>query len=203
MKVFTISLPPIMTNCYVAYEREGGKCFIIDPASNEEEIKRLIESKSLKPSAILLTHGHFDHIGAVDKLREYYSIPLYIHESDGEMIGSHHANCSMAFMGTPITLRQADRLLKNGDVIQLEDEFLRVMHTPGHSPGSCVFVGKDLVFSGDTVFRGTYGRYDLPGGDFQTLFKSIQRVMELDPSMTVYPGHNEKTTIGEERKNYC
>lgn len=202
MNVTTIPLPPIMTNCYVAYEREGGKCFIIDPASNEEQIIRLIKSKGLIPSAILLTHGHFDHIGAADKLREYYSIPLYVHKDDGEMIRSHHANCSMAFTGTSVELSQADRLLKDGDVIKLDDEELFVMHTPGHSPGSCVFVGNDLIFSGDTVFKGTYGRYDLPGGDFQALFRSIQKVMALNPTMTVYPGHNEETSIGEERKYY-
>ena len=202
MKVITIPLPPIMTNCYIAYERDGGKCFIIDPASSEEKIKTIIDAHSLKPKAIILTHGHFDHIAAADRLREMYSIPLYIHEADGEMIKDSRLNCSSSMMGMAIVLKDADRLLKDGDKIKLESESLTVMHTPGHSPGSCVFVACDCIFSGDTVFRGTYGRYDLPGGNFELLMDSIRRVMTLSPILTVYPGHDEKTTIGDESIYY-
>ncbi|MBE6650795.1 MAG: MBL fold metallo-hydrolase [Ruminococcaceae bacterium] len=202
MKVITIPLPPIMTNCYISYEREGGKCFIIDPASSEDRIKTLIDAHSLKPKAILLTHGHFDHIAASDRLREMYSIPLYIHEADSEMIKNARLNCSSTMMGEEIILKDADKLLKDGDKLKLENESLAVMHTPGHSPGSCVFIASDCVFSGDTVFRGTYGRYDLTGGDFNLLMASIKRVMALPPILKVYPGHNEATTIFDESMYY-
>ncbi len=202
MKVFTIPLPPIMTNCYIAYEREGGKCFIIDPASNEEKIKAIIEMQKLSPKAILLTHGHFDHISAADKLRDMYSIPLYIHENDAEMIKSPVLNCSQSFMGIAVALNSADKLLSEGNKLLLEKESLTVIHTPGHSSGSCIYVGNNVLFSGDTVFQGSYGRYDLPGGDYSALMQSIQRVMKLNPTLTVYPGHGEKTTIADEMLNY-
>lgn len=202
MKVLTISLPPIMTNCYLAFECEGGKCFIIDPASNAEKIIEIISSASLSPTAILLTHGHFDHIEAADILREHYSIPLLVHEGDADMIKSPTLNCSMSMMGTVVKLKDADGFLKDGDEIKLENEGLRIMHTPGHSPGSCVFIADNLIFSGDTVFRSTYGRYDLPGGDYMTLMRSIIRIMSLDEGLIVYPGHDEKTTIAREKIYY-
>lgn len=191
-----------MTNCYIAYENEGGRCFIIDPASSAEKISTYISAYSLRPKAILLTHGHFDHISAADDLRDKYKIPLYVHKADGEMISSPYLNCSMLMMGESVALRPADKLLKEGDLIKLESDSLRVLHTPGHSPGSCVYVGSELIFSGDTVFRGTYGRYDLPGGDYDLLMNSIKRVMSLNPIYDVYPGHNEKTTISEEMMYY-
>lgn len=202
MKIITLSLPPIMTNCYIAYEKDGGKCFIIDPASSPERIDALISAHSLVPKAILLTHGHFDHIAAADSLRDRYSIPLFIHESDGNMITSASLNCSKPMMGTSITIKPADKLLRDGDKIKLESESLKVMHTPGHSPGSCVFVGNGFIFSGDTVFKGTYGRYDLPGGDFSILMSSIKRILALNPIFEIYPGHDEKTSVSDEMMYY-
>lgn len=202
MKILTLPLPPIMTNCYIAYEKEGGKCFIIDPASSAERIKTIIDAHDLKPKAILLTHGHFDHIAAADELRKQYKIPLMIHEQDAEMIVSAELNCSRAMMGASITLSPADKLLKEGDRIKLENESLKVLHTPGHSPGSCVYVGNGIAFSGDTLFKGTYGRYDLPGGSFQTLMGSIKRILELSPITVLYPGHDEKTNVADEEIYY-
>ena len=202
MNVVTLALLPLMTNCYIAYEREGGKCFIIDPASNEERIIQTLNLMRLKPKAILLTHGHFDHIGAADSLRDHYSIPLIVHEADAKMIKSPILNCASAFMGMNVALRDADKLVKDGDVLKLEKESLRVLHTPGHSEGSCVYVGNDLIFSGDTVFRGSYGRYDLYGGNYGELMESVRRVLELDTRMVIYPGHDETTTVLDERENY-
>ena len=144
----------------------------------------------------------FDHIAASDELRDKYSVPLYIHEGDSGMLTSSFLNCSRPMMGTDVILRPADKLLKDGDVLKLENESLRVMHTPGHSPGSCVFVGNGFIFSGDTVFKDTYGRYDLPGGDFSQLMQSIKRVMALNPVFEIYPGHEEKTTVSDEMIHY-
>lgn len=191
-----------MTNCYIAYEKEGGKCFIIDPASSADKISTYIDAYSLTPKAILLTHGHFDHIAASDILRDKYKIPLCVHEGDSNMITSPSLNCSKPMMGISVALRPADKLLKEGSLIKLESESLRVLHTPGHSPGSCVFVGSDFIFSGDTIFRGTYGRYDLPGGDYDLLMNSIKKVFELNPLHDIYPGHDNKTTISEEMMYY-
>lgn len=202
MNVLTLSLPPLMTNCYIVYEREGGKCFIIDPASCADKISTAVDAHRLKPKAILLTHGHFDHISAADKLREKYRIPLYIHEDDLKMIASPSLNCSKLMMGIEVTLKPADKIIKDGDLLKLETVSIKVIHTPGHSPGSCVFLGGGCVFSGDTVFRDTYGRYDLPGGNYNQLINSIKRVMSLDPNYEIYPGHNEKTTIAREMIHY-
>lgn len=202
MKILTIPLPPIMTNCYIVYEKDGGKCFIIDPASSADRISAYIESFELKPKAILLTHGHFDHIAASDELREKYKIPLYVHEYDSEMILSPILNCSRAMIGSDVALKPADVLLKDGDSLKLEKEKIIVLHTPGHSPGSCAFVGVDFAFSGDTVFKGTYGRYDLPGGNYDLLMSSVKKIMSLNPITELYPGHDEKTTVSEEMLYY-
>ncbi len=202
MKVFTIPLPPMMTNCYLAYEREGGKCFIIDPGANAEKIITLIELQQLKPSAILLTHGHFDHIEAADKLKKYFKIPIFIHKDDAEMVTDPSINGCVLLGRNDIFSKGADSLLEGGEEIKLEKEKLTVMHTPGHSRGSVCYVGRDIIFSGDTVFRGTYGRYDLYGGSFDDLMTSIMRIMTLDEGLTVYPGHDAKTTIADEKKYY-
>lgn len=202
MKIYTLQLPPIMTNCYIAYEKEGGKCFIIDPASCAEKIITAINMLSLKPKAILLTHGHFDHIAAADELREKYSVPLYIHSEDGEMIKSPLMNCSIFMSDDNVTLKDADKFLKDGDKLKLDDESFTVMHTPGHSKGSCVFVCSNAIISGDTIFKGTYGRYDLFGGDYGTLMESLKKVLSLSPVLDIYPGHDEKTTVAEESIHY-
>ena len=118
------------------------------------------------------------------------------------MICSSTLNCSKPMLGVDITLDPADKLLKDGDKIKLENEVLRVMHSPGHSPGSCVYIGNGFIFSGDTVFKGTYGRYDLPGGDYSLLMQSIKRIMKLNPTLEIYPGHYEKTTISDEMLYY-
>lgn len=202
MKVFTIPLPPLMTNCYVVYEREGGRCFIIDPASSPDTIVEIIDRMKLKPKAVLLTHGHFDHIGGADALRERYGIPLYLHEGDLDMITKPEMNCSASFMGGNVMLKEADKALRDGDAVTLEKEFLRVLHTPGHSEGSCVYLGDGIMFSGDTLFCNGYGRCDLYGGNYGALMESIQGLMRLDSRTRVYPGHGEPTTIGDEMDLY-
>lgn len=199
MNVITLRLPPFQTNCYILYQNEGGSCIIIDPASSEKEIIKEVEALKLVPSLIFLTHGHFDHVGAVDALRKRYGIPLAIHKSDASMLSDSYLNASALLIGESITVNEPDVLLSDGDEIKLDTETLTVMNTPGHTPGSSVLVTKDLIISGDTLFRDGYGRYDLEGGNAYELFESLKKLLSLDESLIVYPGHGEKTTVKREK----
>ena len=201
MKAITLSLPPIETNCYVIFSKIGGECIIVDPASSFDKIKEIVSENKLKPKCIFLTHGHFDHIGASDELRSFYDIPLLVHEFDSEMILQPNLNCS-SMMGTPFALSPADKLVSDGDEIHIDNEVLRVMHTPGHTPGSSVLVGSEEIFSGDTIFLNSYGRCDLPGGNFEKLKESIFKIMALNEKLKVYPGHGDTTDILSERLFY-
>lgn len=202
MKYIKLELAPIQTNCYIVFNEIGGEGYIIDPASNAEKIAKVISENGLKPKGILLTHGHFDHIGASDDLRKLYKIPLCIHENDAEMLENATSNCSASFIGYPILLNPADVILKSGDVLNADGESLRVLHTPGHSRGSLSFICDNYIFSGDTVFKGSYGRFDLPGGSFNELKNSIQMLLSLDEALIICPGHGDETCVKDEVSMY-
>ncbi len=201
LNVIALPLPPFDTNCYIVSEVNGKKCIIIDPASSPEKIINIISARKLSPVSIVLTHGHFDHIGGADFLRETYNIPLCIHEADAELLDSPEKNASKHLTFGEVYIKPADTLLKEGSVIKFGKEKLRIMHTPGHTKGSSVLIGESALFSGDTLFRDGYGRYDLYGGNMGELFDSLERLFLLNEYLTVYPGHGEKTTIGDEKTN--
>lgn len=202
MKYIKLELGPLGTNCYIVFNRMGGEAYIIDPASNSKTIDRVITENSLTPKGVLLTHGHFDHIGASDDLRKLYSIPLYIHEDDAVMLESASLNCSTSFMGEAVCLDAPDVMLKDGDALCLDGEALEVIHTPGHSKGSVSFVCDNCIFSGDTVFKGSYGRFDLPGGDFNELKNSIKNLLSRDKNLVICPGHGDETSVVRETELY-
>ena len=199
LNIITLPLPPFQTNTYIVFEKYKGKCIIIDPASSFSIIKNKISEFKLNPSLIFLTHGHFDHIGACEELREEYKVPLAIHENDAELLTSSRLNASSLLLGQEIILKPAEKLLKDSDCIKIEAYKLRVMHTPGHTQGSCVLIGENEIFSGDTLFNSGYGRYDLPGGSFEDLAKSLEKIFDLKESLTVYPGHGSTTNIYDEK----
>ncbi len=199
LSVITLVLPPFDTNCYIVSEKDGKKCIIVDPASSPSRITNIISERKLSPVSVVLTHGHFDHIGAADLLRKLYNVPLCIHEADAELLVSPEKNASKYLTFDDVIITSADILLKDGSIIEFGKEKLRVMHTPGHTKGSCVLVGENALFSGDTLFRGGYGRCDLYGGNMSDLFLSLERLFFLNECLTVYPGHGEKTTIGDEK----
>lgn len=200
LNVLTLTLPPFGTNTYIVFEKSKGKCIIIDPASNSQLIKNKIKEFQLKPILIFLTHGHFDHIGACDELREEYKIPLAIHEQDANLLISPRLNASTLLSEHEIALNPAEKIIREPTAFKLENKYLRVLHTPGHTKGSCVLVCDDEIFTGDTLFKGGYGRYDLPGGSAEDLMKSLERVLTLDDRLKVYPGHGETTEIYQEKE---
>jgi glyoxylase-like metal-dependent hydrolase (beta-lactamase superfamily II) len=187
------------TNCYIVISDNKKDAIIIDPASNFEEIRDTVLKKGVKVSEIVLTHGHFDHIGAVDLLRREFDAKVSIHEADADFLQNPDLNCSSLMSYNNITVSPADRLLKDGDIISFGENSLTVMNTPGHTQGCIVLLGDSVAFTGDTIFRGSYGRYDLPRGNFSALKDSLKKVLALDPDTVLYPGHGGITTVREEQ----
>jgi len=168
---------------------ETREAIVIDPGTGREtEAKKIlkeIESNGLKIKYIANTHGHPDHTGGNKIFVEATDAPILIHEYDAPMLKGPFA----------------DRMLHDGDSVQVGGIVLRIFHTPGHSQGSISLIGKDVVFTGDTLFAGSIGRYDLPGGSVDEIKKSLKKLMILSDHMKVYPGHGPTSTIGEERRN--
>lgn len=197
----TIPVGMLQTNCYIAADENTKETAVIDPAAEFEKIKLYIESNNLKVKYILLTHGHGDHILAVNELREYSKAPVGIHEDDKEMLGDSNLNYSFMYNSKPVE-EKCDFTLKDGDILRLGESELRIIHTPGHTMGSIgILFGKDLM-SGDTLFAEGIGRTDLPGGDYRSILESIKEKLFILPDETVvHPGHGPYTTIGNEKDN--
>lgn len=198
MKVEYFVVGPIDVNCYVISD-DNGIGAVIDPGGNAERILAYIKKENLDIRYVLNTHGHGDHIGADDAVRDGTGAPLYIHAADADMLTDARKNLS-AFMGYQALARPADVLLHGGEEIAVGDIKLKVVCTPGHSAGGVCFVGDGFVFSGDALFADSIGRTDFPGGSQVELVSSIKRELMVLPDETeVYPGHGPKTTIGWEK----
>lgn len=190
------------TNCYICFDDETKKGFIVDPGGNAERIKAKVKELSVVPEAILLTHGHFDHIGAAEKLRDAYGVKILAYEGEKALLTDPQDNLSMVFDGEPVTL-SADRYLSDGEEIEVCGYNAKVIHTPGHTKGSICFYfeSEGILFSGDTLFCGSLGRTDFPGGSTKDiLFSIIKKLFVLPDETKVYAGHNEPTNIGDEKK---
>jgi len=191
------SVGKMAVNTYVVWDSKRGEALVIDPGAEPDAIRLALRGKALK--AILLTHGHIDHIGAVSALREG-GIPVYIHKKDADMLVN--PNLSLAAMfDLPESQGEADFDLTEG-VMELCGLTISVLHTPGHTPGSVCFLIGNILFSGDTLFEGGVGRTDLPGGDAAALNASVSRLIQMDPDIAVCPGHGIETTIRAERRYY-
>jgi len=198
----TLVVGDLQANCYLVGCEETQEAVVIDPGGSEEVVLRMIREAGVKVTAIVNTHGHCDHIGANFRLHEATGAQIAIHELDAALLTDAVRNGSALFYAVPMISPPADRLLHDGDVIEIGERTMTVLHTPGHSPGGISLLLDECVFTGDTLFRASIGRTDLPGGSYETLMRSVrERLMTLDDEMRVYPGHGEASTIGWERRN--
>ncbi|PKK84923.1 MAG: MBL fold metallo-hydrolase [candidate division Zixibacteria bacterium HGW-Zixibacteria-1] len=201
MQIETIVVSPFETNCYLVWSENSRDGVIIDPGDEDERILERIEKQGINPRAVLLTHGHGDHIAAVDQVKKKLNIPLYIGRGDETMLGSPSANVSAMF-GFQISCPPADHIISDSDVIKIGPLTFTVFATPGHSPGGVCYFAENILFCGDTLFYGSIGRTDLPGGSFQQLIDSIDRnILTLPDDIICYPGHGPATSVGQERRN--
>jgi len=187
MKIHVISVGPIRTNCYLVEDEKSKDCLIIDPGDNAEAIIKLIDQEKLKPSAIFLTHGHYDHAGAVRTLKDHYQIPFLMHQRD--------------LWGLPLVNAPApDKLVEDGEKLVVGNLSFKIICNPGHTPGglSLYCAVNQTLFSGDTLFAGTWGRTDLPYSSEKEMVVSLKKLLALPPETKVYPGHGRSTTIGAE-----
>ena len=201
MIIETLKLGSYGANCYIVGSEKSKDVMIIDPGAESSKIKNIIKTKSYNPKFILLTHGHGDHIGGAKDLKKEFNIPVYIHKKDGNMLKDERLNFTKMMYKNGITLN-ADKFLEDGDKITLDNMKFEVLYTPGHTPGGISIKHKDIVFTGDTLFKGSIGRTDFPGGSYDQLIKSIkEKLLVLDEKTVVYPGHEGKTTIKYEKEN--
>lgn len=193
MNIETIPVGMNATNCYIV-DMGNNNAFIIDPGADGEKVMGCIKSKSLNIIGIVLTHGHFDHIGAVDFLKERLDVEVAIHRDDSSFLENAKKNLSYLFNDN-IELDSADNLLSDGD----NYHSFQVIATPGHTPGGIALYNykNGILFSGDTIFKRGYGRTDFPGADHEVLFTSINKLLRLPKDTIVYPGHGSTTTIGD------
>ncbi|MCM3765272.1 MBL fold metallo-hydrolase [Neobacillus niacini] len=201
MKWQQIPLGSIQTNCYIVEDKEKN-CLIVDPGGEAKKLINLLNSRGIKPLAVLLTHAHFDHIGAVDEVRDAYKVPVYLHKQEEKWLGDPMLNGSQFFpVIEPMRINPADHLLTAEGLLNIGNFAFTVFHTPGHSPGSVSFYfeSEGFVISGDALFQGSIGRTDLPGGNQSQLLKSIHdKLLTLPEDTYVLSGHGMVTTIGDE-----
>ena len=193
-------LGPIQTNCYLMINTATKEALIVDPGAEPAKVRSMVEANQVTPVAVLLTHGHFDHIGAVNETRRMYNIPVYAHETEQELLEeTKTGQLAMYGITEPVA---ADIWMQGEPELDLAGFHIKVYHTPGHTKGGVCyyFAAEKVLFSGDTLFRESVGRTDFPGGSASSLIRSVEsKIFVLPDDVNVYPGHEESTTIGFEK----
>jgi hydroxyacylglutathione hydrolase len=202
-KMFTVGT--LFTNCYVVSCTETREALIIDPGFETDleakTVLKEIDQRKLQVRYIVNTHGHHDHTSGNGIMKRLTGAPILIHEYDAPMLTDSTKNLSVLFGLRTASLPPADQMLHDGDIVQVGDTSLRVLHTPGHSRGSISLLGDDAVFSGDTLFAGSIGRTDLPSSSYEEITLSLKKLATLPDHIKVYPGHGPTSTIGEEKRH--
>ena len=189
LKTYTLTLGDYQTNCYIIHDDSVSSCCVIDPGYTPEAVMDFLEDKGLTVEAILLTHGHFDHVGGVRELAAEYGCPVYLCAGD----------LSMPPMMTNGPLYYT-HTYGEGDTLRLAGLTVSVLHTPGHTPGSVCLMAQNSIFSGDTLFQGSCGRIDFPGGDGRQMKASLARLAQIEGNYFIYPGHGSATTLRDEKR---
>jgi hydroxyacylglutathione hydrolase len=197
----TLVLGPMAVNCYLVGDGSSDEGIIIDPGDEPDVIEKAIQKNKLNIKYIVVTHGHIDHIGALREIKGSTGAEVCIYKSGEASLSRERVNAMSAMFGLSYAVPlPPDRLLEEGARLDVGKLSFLVLHTPGHSPDSICLAGAGVVFSGDTLFSGSIGRYDFPGGSFTELMHSIKtKLMVLPDSTVVHPGHGPSSTIGEER----
>ena len=199
MLIERFSVGPLDTNAYVIADEETKHAAIIDPGDEPDRILDFVREKGLKVDIIMCTHGHFDHIGAVGDIKKETGAKLVIHNADMDTYSAAKDQAALWGYGVE-DLPQPDGFVDEADEVQVGNVKLKVLHTPGHSPGGICLYGEGVLITGDTIFQGSVGRTDFPGGSIEMLKKSFKRLIDFPENTEVYPGHGPETTIGRERK---
>jgi hydroxyacylglutathione hydrolase len=197
MPYLSIAVGELQTNAYIFYNAASRRCFVIDPGAEAGKIMALLSGEKLLPLAVVLTHGHADHVGAVTTLASHFHVPVWIHEADDQLMRGPANRGFAAMFGVELP-PAAGRLLAAGDALALDGLELRVIHSPGHTPGSILLYGDGLLFTGDTLFREDVGRTDLPGGDEAALRRSLDAIKTLPPRTVILPGHGPSSVLEHE-----
>ena len=205
MIIDTLVLGDFLTNCYILRNSQhANDCIIIDPGLQPQPLLDFLQNNNLKPLAVILTHGHIDHVAGLSDLKQNFpEIKVHIHKLDAEILADPNANLSL-LADASLTAQPPDNLISDNDIIDIAGINLTVLHTPGHTPGGISLYSKEdeLVFTGDALFAGSIGRTDFPSGDTDLLLKSIkQKLLTLPEDTDVYPGHGPKTSIKKEKIN--
>ena len=197
LRIHTLTLGDYQTNTYIVHNSDSRECVIIDPGYEADVILSKLHALELKPAAILLTHGHFDHVGAVEQIVEATGCGLWMHQTDWAQPNAPILNYLYPLANCDFT---EVNFCDDGHILHIAGLTFQVLATPGHTGGSVCYRCGDALFSGDTLFAGGCGRTDLPGGNWDTMVKSLGRLAALTDPLRVFPGHGESTTLAQEKK---